>query len=273
MSTTPAKKTRQMPKGGRTGGTSFPRISLDDALVYSKKLVSKTHTGAQPQDVIFAGVVGAKSGNGRVRIAALKQYGLLKGDANTNYSADELAKRIVAAPADELPPLLKSAVLRPTVFKKIFDAYHGDQVTRAKLRQRALDLKVHLDHADLCVDLYVSGMIRAGLLNVEGDKYVHVAAQTTTAGNPSDDDADDAESLDEDGGHDASEPSVQDESEKPQPRQDDEESLSEPRTRGERSKTNSAPRAIFNVSVTLDSSLDTEKLEKQLLLLKRYGAI
>ncbi|UPG94309.1 hypothetical protein [Luteibacter aegosomatissinici] len=33
------------------------------------------------------------------------------------------------------------------------------------------------------------------------------------------------------------------------------------------------PRAVFHVNVSLDSSLDTEKLEKQLALLKRYGAI
>jgi hypothetical protein len=33
------------------------------------------------------------------------------------------------------------------------------------------------------------------------------------------------------------------------------------------------PRAVFNVNVTLDSSLDIEKLQKQLELLKRFGAI
>jgi hypothetical protein len=30
---------------------------------------------------------------------------------------------------------------------------------------------------------------------------------------------------------------------------------------------------VFNVNVTLDSSLDIEKLQKQLELLKRFGAI
>ena len=33
------------------------------------------------------------------------------------------------------------------------------------------------------------------------------------------------------------------------------------------------PRAVFNVNVSLDSSLDIEKLQKQLELLKRFGAI
>ena len=33
------------------------------------------------------------------------------------------------------------------------------------------------------------------------------------------------------------------------------------------------PRAAIQVNVTLDSSLDTEKLEKQLALLGKYGAL
>ena len=41
-----------------------------------------------------------------------------------------------------------------------------------------------------------------------------------------------------------------------------------PKTTGQ-----SGPRAVFNVNVTLDSSLDIEKLQKQLELLKRFGAI
>jgi hypothetical protein len=33
------------------------------------------------------------------------------------------------------------------------------------------------------------------------------------------------------------------------------------------------PRAVFNGNVTLDASLDVEKLEKQLALLRKYGAL
>ena len=42
---------------------------------------------------------------------------------------------------------------------------------------------------------------------------------------------------------------------------------------GVEGETAKRPRAVFNVNVTLDSSLDTEKLQKQLELLKRFGAI
>lgn len=134
-----------MPKGGRKGGSVFPRVALNDAIKYARKLVSKTHTSAQPKDVILSGVVGAKTGTGDVRMSALKQYGFLKGDTKSNFFADELAKKIAAAPPEELVPLYRQAMLKPTVFKKLFDTFHGDTISKAKLKQRAADLKVHPD--------------------------------------------------------------------------------------------------------------------------------
>jgi hypothetical protein len=44
-------------------------------------------------------------------------------------------------------------------------------------------------------------------------------------------------------------------------------------TKAPKVNVQSGPRAVFNVNVTLDSSLDIEKLQKQLELLKRFGAI
>ncbi len=41
----PSKKPKP-PKGGRKGGTLFPKLNLKQALEYAEKLVSKTHTGA-----------------------------------------------------------------------------------------------------------------------------------------------------------------------------------------------------------------------------------
>ena len=105
MPVAPEKKARQMPKGGRKGGTVFPRVALKDAINYARKLVSKTHTAAQPKDVILSGVIGAKGGTGDVRISALKQYGFLKGDVATHFTATALAKKIEAAPSEELVPL------------------------------------------------------------------------------------------------------------------------------------------------------------------------
>jgi hypothetical protein len=277
MTEASTKAKRPMPKGGRKGGTSFPRVSLADSLGYAKKLLAKTHTGPQPQDVIFAGVVGAKSGTGQVRISALKQYGLLKGDAKANYTAEELAKQIGGAPQDELQPLLRKAALRPAVFKKVFDAFHGDVVTKAKLRQRVIDLHVHPEEADTCVSLYISGMTTAGLVAVDGDKVAHVASKDVDKAIPTATCDQSADS--EPDKHEHKEPEAVEsdsaEIDLPAQRTAPENGSEGDANKGSRSQQapSSAPRAVFHVNVTLDSSLDTEKLQKQLELLKRFGAL
>jgi hypothetical protein len=245
-----------MPKGGRKGGATFPRYTLDEALGWAKKLVSKTHLGPQSEDIIHSGVVGSKSGTARVRVSSLKQYGLLTGSSSA-YVASELAKRIVAAPPDEVKALYTGAVLHAAVFKGLFNTFHGDSVTKPKLKQRAADLNVDPEETDTCVDIYVSSMSTAGLVSIQGDKILHLSAtedletKESNTGPPADlvqesgtkKDSADKEPADDGAGLSPSEPSVH------------------------------RPRAVFNVSVTLDSSLDIEKLAKQLELLKRFGAI
>ncbi|MFM0437588.1 hypothetical protein PQQ84_14050 [Paraburkholderia strydomiana] len=273
--TTGEKKARPMPKGGRKGGTVFPRVALIDALAYARKLVSKTHTSAQPKDVIFSGVVGAKTGMGDVRMSALRQYGFLKGDAKSNFSADELAKQIAAAPQEELIPLYRRAVLKPVVFKKLFDTFHGDTVTKSKLKQRAADLKVHPDETETCVDLYVSGLTTAGLVTVEGDRVTHMTSNDASAmsvdipademnpGLPTDALTDVAETEESNLGVDTGNETVSGNGN----------GANIAAATSSMGTPQSGPRAVFNVNVTLDSSLDIEKLQKQLELLKRFGAI
>lgn len=271
MTTSPAKKVRQMPKGGRKGGSVFPRVALTDAISYARKLVSKTHTAPQPQDVILSGVVGAKGGTGAVRMSALKQYGFLKGDVKTNFSADALAKKISAAPPEELTALYREAVLRPTIFKKLFGTFHGDTVTKAKLKQRTADLKVHPDETATCVDLYLAGMTTAGLVTVEGDQVKHLASSDVAAvqavahaedaePDASDDNPEHEESSEADANGGPLSKGIPD-------------SVSAVKSLTVKEELAQGPRAVFNVSVTLDSSLDIDKLQKQLELLKRFGAI
>jgi hypothetical protein len=62
-----AKETSKS-KGGRKGGTIYPKVTLDKAVQYSKKLVSKTHTGPQPKKIILPGVFGAASWVGDVKL-------------------------------------------------------------------------------------------------------------------------------------------------------------------------------------------------------------
>ncbi|MDW6025671.1 hypothetical protein SAZ10_28300 [Mesorhizobium sp. BAC0120] len=268
------KKTRQMPKGGRKGGTIFPRIALQDAVGYARRLVSKTHTSRQPRDVIYSGVVGAKAGIGDVRISALKQYGFLDGDAKSGYTADELAKKIVAAPPEELPHLYGQAVLKPTVFKRLFDTFQSDTVTRAKLKQRAADLKVHPDETDTCVELYVASLATAGLVSVDGDRITHLASadmSETAAISVVTDENNQSLSNNSTVNSPATRIDAGSDTEAAASDIGEEDKNGFPVPPGNSAQP--APRANFNVNVTLDSSMDIEKLQKQLELLKRFGAI
>lgn len=271
MTTVVEMKTRVMPKGGKKGGTMFPRTSLADALVYAKKLVGKTHTGPQPTDVILMGVIGSKHTKGQLAMSALKQYGLMKGNTKSNFSADDLAKKIVSAPNEELVPLYRSAILKPAVFKALFDTYHGDTVSKAKLKQRAADVKVHPDETGNCVELYISGMLTAGLITVTGEQVTHLASTDLEQPLPTDEDL-----SPEDGLNDEYAPN---EIEVDSEREAIEHTsvLQDSKTTSDSGKSKpteaSGPRAVFNVNVNLDSSLDIEKLQKQLELLKRFGAI
>lgn len=275
MTTEPAKKARQMPKGGRKGGSVFPRVALNDAIGYARKLVSKTHTARQPQDVILSGVVGSKGGVGRVRMSALKQYGFLEGDSKTNYSADDLAKKISAAPPEELVLLYRQAMLKPTVFKKLFDTFQGDEVTKAKLKQRAADLKVHPDETATCVDLYVLGMTTAKLVTIDGEQVKHLASRDVAAASAASASGEtEPETTDEESGGDefteAKDSGDKGTSVAANGANDGEKVANAQASKG---ADQLGPRAVFNVNVTLDSSLDIEKLQKQLELLKRFGAI
>lgn len=275
MTTEPAKKARLMPKGGRKGGSIFPRVALKDALCYAHKLVSKTHTSAQPKDVILSGVVGAKAGLGAVRISSLKQYGFLKGDTKTNFLADDLGKKIAAAPADELVPLYRQAMLKPIIFKKLFDTFQGDTVSKAKLKQRVADLKVHPDEAATCVDLYLSGMTTAKFVTVEGEQVKHMASNYVIVPSAQNDLCEtELESRDEESvGEESNDAKDGGGEETGVPPKDNSNGENVPKGKVTKGVTQSGPRAVFNVNVTLDSSLDIEKLQKQLELLKRFGAI
>ena len=168
------------PKGGRKGGTTFPRLNLKQALEYADKLVGKTHTAPQPAKTILPGVFGNAGPEGGVRASALKQYGLLEGPKSA-YQATKLAKDIVAAPQGDLRPLLQHAFLNPKLFMQIFETYHGDLVTKAKIRQRALALKVHPDSADECVNIFIDSAVTAGLGTLDGDSITLVKADAVTA--------------------------------------------------------------------------------------------
>lgn len=249
------KAVRTPPKGIRKGGARFPRYSLKDALPWAKKLVSKTHLEAVPQDIVFAGVVGSKSTTGEIKVSALKQFDLLEGTSKA-YKATELARSITNAPDEDQPALLSRAALAPDVFKALFQTFHDDEVSVAKLRHRAADLNVHPDETERCIKLYIASLETAGLVQIAGDQVRHRSQAPITST-----EAQESERTVDGDTDQIAETTVELQAPE-QPLENEDHPEQGPR-----------PRAVFNVSVNLDSSLDTEKLERQLQLLKRYGAI
>ena len=237
------------PKGKVKGGARFPRHDLRACHAWAQKLVNKTHTGPQPQDVILAGVVETKGPNGEVKISAMKQFGLIDGDKNA-YIASDLAKKMINSPENERLEFFQASVLLPTLFRPVFDTFQGDETPLSKIRHRLIDLNVHPENSDACVGVYTKSLEFAGLGTISGESFTHIPS-TNLATDP-------IQFDDEMGDH--------------TPAQvDHEEKIVEPEYQNSISTKKGS--ASVQVNVTIDSSLDVEKLERQLMLLKKYGAL
>lgn len=250
----------------RRGGTLFPKINLQKALEYGKKLVAKTHVAPQPADEILPGVFGSSGPEGRVRASALKQYGLMRGDAKA-YEASKLAKDIDAALTEERPALLQLAVKASKAFDKIFDTFHGDTVSKAQVAKRARELGVHPASADECAQIFIDSAITSGLGAASGENLVLVNAGASTMSAAA------APVVDHSEGGKREEHAEETEKEK---QLAEEEARREEATRDDippRPRTNGTPSADVRVNLTVDSSSDPDKLEKQLKLLKQFGLL
>lgn len=245
------KKRTEMPKGGRRGGSQFPRLDLKQAIAFATKLVSKTHTGPQPEKIILKGVFNNTGPAGKVRAATMKQYDLLKGSPQA-YEASDTAKQIVAAPSSEVSQLYKRTCLKPKLFKTLYDTFHGDEITKAKIRQQAANLKVHPDSLDECVNLFVKSAVFASLATEDGDKVCFTETEgPKTVERSREELGDDFGSVEEDetnkGGEDELVKAT--------------------------NKFTDPGRTRAQVEIKIDPSMDPEKLEKLLGVLKKYGQI
>ena len=254
------KQTKTLPKGGRKGGTRFPNINLQKALEYAKKLVSKTHSGPQPEQTILVGVFNNKGPVGGVRASALKQYGLMDGDAK-GYAASELARDIEAAVPEQRPGLLQRAFLSSKVFKQVHDTLQSETASRARVRQVVINEDVHPDLADACVTCFIEGAVHAGLGVIEGENIVLANANTTASSAANPKDAEEIEAQET----------------RQQYAATDGESRNSPNANEEAAshadQSGAAREASVRVNLTVDSSSDPEKLEKQLRLLRQYGLL
>jgi hypothetical protein len=263
-----AKTASKPPKGGRKGGSVFPRVALKEAVGFAKKLVSKTQVSPLPAETIYPAVFGVSSKPiGEVRTSALKQFGLLEGDKKA-FKASELARQIAMAPPEEQVPLYQKACLRPRIFKGLYEVFQGDTTTLAKIRQQCGQLGVHVDSAETCARNFIESLVFAGL-GTESNDTVVIAGIHPSSTSPAPDVSPEEGDGDEPKNAELEVPtsgSSSDHQEQPAAAQG--QSRAQDGAVGQ-----SSGRSIIHVNLTLDSSLDTEKLEKQLLLLRRFGAI
>jgi hypothetical protein len=155
-------------------------------------------------------------------------------------------------------------MLVPKVYRELINTYQGDQATKGKIRGRVQQLAVHPDVSDTCADLFIASAVTAKLATVDGDgiRLIDAAQQEipTEKGAPVVEEPLNADVVaevkKEDGRTDTITLPTGDEA--------DGGKLPVPRPR---------MAADVAVNLTVDSSLDGDKLEKQLALLRRYGLI
>lgn len=239
-------------KGGKKGGTQFPRYSLKNLVPYLKPLISKTHSATINIEQLNAGVfhIGAKSLAGKVKASALKQFGLIEGDYQ-KYSSTELASSIAISENGDQKKHLQAAFDRVKLFVNVYNTFQNSKVEKGKIAQYAVStLKVHPDFKDEFVKVLIESAEVSEIAKVDGANVLFERARFIENVHESDDevdteDEDDLDSSEEQG--------------------DSDEPIKNIKKRG----------SMSNISINIDvnASMDPEKLEKLLKLLKGYGAL
>jgi hypothetical protein len=165
-----------LPRGGRKGGQTFPRVALREAVSYAHRLVSEVGAGAQPRQSLLAKVLGTTSARGAVKLSAMKQFGLLEGDLRSLFRPTLLARALACDHGGPGLALMRQAALKPKVFRELFSTFQGRTINRVDVRHRAQALGVHSDSALICVSLYVRSLETAQLAFVAGDAVAHAQA-------------------------------------------------------------------------------------------------
>jgi hypothetical protein len=241
----------KLTKGGKKGGAQFPKFSLKHLFPFLKVLISKTHTSSINIEQLNAGVfnVGAKSKTGQIKSSALKQFGLLEGDY-AKFTGSDLASNIVMSDGEQQKKNLRLSFGNVKIFNNVFKTFQNSKIEKTKIGQYAVStLKVHPDLKDEFVKVLIESAEIAELAKIDG-AFVLFTNQEDGKELESDDE-DDAQE-DDNGNSDEN---------------DGDENGRYTKTKKQGSVSN------INVSIDVNASMDPEKLEKLLKLLKGYGAI
>jgi len=232
-------------KGGRKRGANFARYSLKDMTDNTKTICNVAAGQKLTAKKLATAVLGAGTltGTAKTKIAALRHYGLLQG-TNAALEPTEICRKLPLAKNDERTTLLQRAFLCCKPFKAVYGNYAGTKQPRSNIGTYAMtEERINADNEEQFVNVFVESLEYSGLGEVSGDEI-----QFQQAALP-------AEELIE----------TEDEN------SEDQVSL-EGEVAGFATQTEvSKPRVVVNINV--DPTLDPDKLEKQLTLLKKYGAL
>lgn len=122
---------------GKQRSPNYPAISLRDAVEAVRAIYDKEKK-TQVSGEVLAKALGysSLSGNARVKIAALKKYGLLEGDERKGMRVSDLAVRILYPHSDEdRQQSLRNAAFRPETFSTLFADFSdaSDEAMRSHL--------------------------------------------------------------------------------------------------------------------------------------------
>ncbi len=154
----------------------------------------------------------------------------------------------------------------------IYTTYQGDTVSRARLGQAAATRKVHPESVEECVDLFIQGALTAALATQQGDDVKLISSnEIGTSAMQSIDVTDD--DLDTDSKDEKLDQTESDPNSFPKP------SVEPAAAVGTGARVDDDPppptpkQANVHVNFTVDSSLDADKLQKHLELLRKFGVI
>lgn len=247
---------------GKKGGTRFPRYSLQHLVSFLNSLLGKTHTSPINIEQLNAGVfnVGAKSNAGKTKFSALKQFGLVDGDYKSLNSTD-LCSDIAMNDGEEKTKNLQKAVQNVKPFADALRTYQNSTTEKTKIGQYAVStLKVHPDSRDDFVKVFVESCEEAGLCTIDGQSILFEQNPSFKENNEDESMEDEISKLD-----DGVENEKTDSPENPQSQKTE--------TYTQTYSTKKQGNSNINVKIDVDPSMDPEKLEKLLKLLKEYGAI
>jgi len=229
-------------KGGRKGGKTYPRYSLEELDKYIERVSSKASTKPLDHKSFCAGVFDIKHNPVcKTKISALKQFGLIEEKGN-ELLATQLCKQVGFRPKEERAPYYAEAFKKVDLFVLAAGTYGGKKATLAQLGTYAVEtLGIHFDNKEGFATKLIDSAKIAGLCHEQDDGYVFSSIDSSETQER------EAEGTTEGGVQAPAKPPEQ--------------------------KTESRTGGRVNIELKIDSTVSPEQLEKYLQKLRDFGLI